>query len=224
MPVSTVETHEAIDGGSSKGRRSRTGAWDGLAAQPSARTTPRDLEKRRRLRRESVGRVSQGPSARVGQGEPALAAHPEEDVFVRQPGRLGGAPRTQGGQPARTRAAGPERRPRVLTAFANASTKHRTGAPTCSAAASAPCWRRTASSPPGRNAQWEETTAEGRPIIDAVHRKPTRVGNRMRSATKAIMAGNRLSTFGTGGAAAPGRAARAVPAEDHRRRARVGAP
>jgi hypothetical protein len=55
-----------------------------------------------------------------------------------------------------------------------------------------------------KRVQWEETTAEGRPIIDAVHRKPTRVGNRMRSAAKAIMAGNRLSTFGTGGAAAPG--------------------
>jgi hypothetical protein len=53
-----------------------------------------------------------------------------------------------------------------------------------------------------KRVQWEETTAEGRPIIDAVHRKPTRVGNRMRSAAKAVMAGNRLASF-DGAAASP---------------------
>ena len=48
-----------------------------------------------------------------------------------------------------------------------------------------------------KRVQWEETTAEGRPILDAVLKKPTRVGgrSRMRSAAKAVMAGNRLRSF-----------------------------
>jgi alpha/beta superfamily hydrolase len=45
MPVATVETRETIDGGSSKGRLSRTGSRDGLAAQfPPRNDSPR-LEK-----------------------------------------------------------------------------------------------------------------------------------------------------------------------------------
>ena len=201
MPVSTVETHEAIDGGSSKGRHSRTGSRDGLAAQfPPRNDSPRFGKGTPPLGSPSGSR----PGSTVGSArEPARPILKKTSSYVNLDASGGSANSREGSQHGPREPRDPNE-PSLLTAFANASTKlhgrpnmFRSGIRAVLAAN-----RFVAAGQ--KRVQWEETTAEGRPIIDAVHRKPTRVGNRMRSATKAIMAGNRLSTFGTGGAAAPG--------------------
>jgi len=51
-----------------------------------------------------------------------------------------------------------------------------------------------------KRVRWEQTTSEGRPIVDAVYRKPTRLGDQnarleIPVAAKAITAGNRLGSF-----------------------------
>ena len=201
MPVATVETREVIDGGSSKGRLSRTGSRDGLAAQfPPRNDSPRLEKGTPPLGSPSGSR----PGSTVGSArEPARTILKKTSSYVNLNASRGSANSREGSQHGPREPRDPNE-PSLLKAFANASTKlhgrpnmFRSGIRAVLAAN-----RFVAAGQ--KRVQWEETTAEGRPIIDAVHRKPTRVGNRMRSAAKAIMAGNRLSTFGTGGAAAPG--------------------
>ena len=190
MPVATIAPN--IDGGSQKGRISRVGSRDGLAAQ-FPQNSPR-------LGSPSGSR----PGSTVGSArEPARPILKKTSSYVNLDASGGSANSREGSQHGPREPRDPND-PSLLTAFLNASTKlhgrpnmFRSGIRAVLAAN-----RFVAAGQ--KRVQWEETTAEGRPIIDAVHRKPTRVGNKMRSATKAIMAGNRLSTFGTGGAAAPG--------------------
>ena len=47
-----------------------------------------------------------------------------------------------------------------------------------------------------KRVQWERTTAEGRPIIDAPGRRPVRRSKNFRSAAKAVIAANRFGSFG----------------------------
>ena len=92
MPVSTVETHEAIDGGSSKGRHSRTGSRDGLAAQfPPRNDSPRFGKGTPPLGSPSGSRPARpwGPAR-----EPARPILKKTSSYVNRTPR--GAPRTPG--------------------------------------------------------------------------------------------------------------------------------
>jgi alpha/beta superfamily hydrolase len=182
MPVATI-----VPGGdgSQKERISRSGSRDGLAA-PFPQNSPR-------LGSPSGSRAG----STVGSAAPARPILKHTSSYGNLNASVGSGNSREGSQH------GPDpNEPSLLMAFKNASTKlhgrpnlFRSGIRAVLAAN-----RFVAAGQ--KRVQWEETTAEGRPIIDAVHRKPTRVGNRMRSAAKAVMAGNRLASF-DGAAASP---------------------
>ena len=182
MPVATIAPN---GDGSQKGRISRVGSRDGLAAL-FPQNSPR-------LGSPSGSR----PGSTVGSAAPARPILKKTSSYGNLNASVGSGNSREGSQH------GPDpNEPSLLMALKNASTKlhgrpnlFRSGIRAVLAAN-----RFVAAGQ--KRVQWEETTAEGRPIIDAVHRKPTRVGNRMRSAAKAVMAGNRLASF-DGAASSP---------------------
>ena len=201
-PAATVDVATVSRGGfeahDGRGRLSRTGSRDGLAENPrdsardawretSPKGTPPRMESPSASRRGSV----------VGSAATARPILKKTSSFANLSVSGGSGNSREGSQHGPQDARDPND-PSLLTAFANASQKlhgrpnlFRSGIRAVLAAN-----RFVAAGE--KRVQWEETTAEGRPIVDAVHRKPTRVGNKMRSAAKAVMAGNRLASFGAG--------------------------